>query len=334
MVTECRSFVEPSDKLYLSEVATTDLGPRVAVALSHDSISIYDAGGSGLEQVAQVALPEPVNALVAVPNGWLLFPSLRLLGSDGTLGAPHPFVAFPSDHPLELFDPVGAYGAGGRVLFTWNERDKDDPPDVHAIVVDVTGAIIKPRFRVLPASLNVFDPIAAASDTGFFIGTLDQLVRLDANGAVLGTTTGFPGTPPNPIAVTFFAGFANGTGWYVALGEHRSYLIQQFDPTGARIGGATTVVLPDTPKLNYFSGFSVDGDHLVALAWTDVAPMGTTPALASVMAVQISAVGTVSTPVALGIGTPLYLGKLQRFGSEMLAGWLAGEHAQLARLPP
>lgn len=336
-VVECRSFGEPSDKLFMSAVTQTDAGPRVAVAMSRDSISIYASGGAGLEQQHQVVLPEDGEAIVAVPNGWLVLPSMRFLDAAGTLGPPHRLTGFPpeSGGKRKVSHLVGATLDAGHVLIAWNEVLKDKaghvhPPDVHGAIVDASGAIISPRFLIRAESANAVGPVVTSDGTSFFVVTLDMLTRLDSVGRVLGTTTGFPGTPPNPIAVTYFAGWQGTTGWDIALGEHRTYVLQRFDATGAKVGALTQIALPTTPMVSYLSGFSVDGDHLVAIAWADRMQQ----MVADVFSVEISATGEVSIPIALGVGTLDYRGKAERLGPDLLAGWLAGTHAQLARLAP
>jgi hypothetical protein len=188
--------------------------------------------------------------------------------------------------------PLMVYGPGGHALLVGKEI-VNSHPDLWAAVIDANANTIVAPFVLAPPSDDNLSLSLATDGTSFFVGTLGQVMRLDANANVVSVATGFP-NPQNQLnAPPVTISWSGTTGWYVIPEDlvHGPYIAQPFDASGAPVG------MPISIDLSYSEPVA-DGDGLLAITATSVGQLGRY----HLQLVRLDATGAVVSTTEFGAG--------------------------------
>jgi len=234
---------------------------HIAIAYEQAAeVTIFDDAAPGLEPLVTTMYADPIEAIVGVPNGWLVATSgsidIHALANDGT---------HVGDSAAGLGEkPMMVYGPGGHAVLVGQEI-VNSHPDLWAAVIDANANTIVAPFVLAPPSDDNLTPSLTTDGTSFFVGTRGQVTRLDANGAVVSMTTGFPTSQSQVTALSI--SWSGTTGWYVLEDLNQgTTTAQAFDATGAPLG------LPISNLGSFMTVPVADGTGLLAITPTTLTP--------------------------------------------------------------
>ncbi len=295
---------------------STTGAPRLAI-----NGTIVELAAQGTVQIATPGVYD----MAGTPTGWIGASfttdqiSLSRIALDGTVTA-GAVIAKP------VLQVHMAHGPTNRTIVVWQGQGSSTWEIWFAIVDDNAALTTQPT--LLAAGNDLTNTDVASDGTSFFVGYGGgTLARIAADGTVA-TMTGFPSgssqmTGSFPMTVR-----ADSTGgWYVVTLNvpTPTYAVQRFDPQGAPVGAALSVV-PDGGV--YYRAFAADGARLVMGV---AVPMGNAAALSERLE-WIDATGSIAETVEVGRGT--FPPSVAALPTSFLVAFPAAGATQLAVVSP
>lgn len=306
---------------------TTGTSTDVVPSLSTTGAPRIAINGTIIELAAQgtvqIAMPGVYN-VAGIPTGWLGASatldqiSLSRIALDGTVT---PGAVF-SASALQVYL---AHGPANRTIVVWQGLGSSTWEIWFAIADDNASLVTQPTRLAAGGDLTNTD--VASDGTSFFVGYGGgTLARIAADGTVA-TKTGFPsGSSQMGGSLPMTVRADTTGGWYIETLNlpTLTYAVQRFDPQGAPVGAALTIV-PDGGV--HYRAFAADGARLVMGV---AVPTGS--AALSERLEWIDATGAIVDTVEAGRGT--FMPQVAPLGTSFIADFPAAGATQLALVSP
>lgn len=244
-VVECKRTTSIYPQLLVASAPGAAGGPYLAYAAGA-SLEVLHHDAQGFSIVGSIDLTGGALAIAPMSNGWLVFgqamTSLYVSHVDllATTKTDHALVTLAGNDEL-AWNPSIAYGPGGHGLVAWTEYTNNASQiETWMAVVDATGAIVVAPSRPVPVNTNSRGSQVTTDGTSFLLALSGEILRIASDGNIKATVTGYP-LVDNPGEFSLIASWGASAGWYGARDAIGNWQAQQFDATGAAVGGVVQV---------------------------------------------------------------------------------------------